>query len=303
MLIEPESTNLNAYSSTFTSGWTLNGVTSVSTNNATLDGTNTATQFSDGTSNSYKDIEANFVLSATTYTFSAFVKTSIPYFILAVNFNGDTPYVNVIFNMSSGTIYTTNSNGGVYAKAPWGNIINAGNGWYRLSLSYTVIASISGAVNTHRIGPSLDGTNTSFGGSSYQGASRTFNVWGVQLEKTYGATSYIPTAGSTVTRAADVVAPTSQPLMSLGDHYNLSSTDSAYKIDTYTLIDTDYTWTAPEGVEEVEVLVVAEFIYGEHKSKKVWCNQLYPHSRNSSYPCSRCCCTNCSTLDEPRRSL
>lgn len=237
VLIEPSSTNLNTYSSALT-GWTLNGVTSISTNNIAPDGSSTAIAFSDGTTSGYKDIELNFALNPTTYTFSAFVKSSIPYFILAVNFNGTTPYVNVVFNMAAGTIYSTSSSStsSPYASAPWGNISNVGNGWYRLSMSFTVLTQISGAVNTHRIGPSLDGTNTQYGGSSYQGASRSFYVWGVQLEQTYGATSYIPTSGSTVTRSQDDVGPgQASGMYRLAEVQAQSSIDDQNTVQSYTL--------------------------------------------------------------------
>jgi len=257
ILLEPASTNLNTYSSTLT-GWSLNGVTSISTNNIAPDGSSTAIAFSDGTTSSYKDIELNFTLTPTTYTFSAFVKSSIPYFILAVNFNGNTPYANVVFNMLTGTIYTTStsSTASPYSSAPWGNITNVGNGWYRLSMSFTVLTQINGAVNTHRIGPSIDGTNTQYGGSSYQGASRLFYVWGVQIEQTFGATSYIPTNGTAVTRAQDDVGAGASGLYNLNQIQPQTAIDDQSTIQTFTATGTS-TWTAPPDVTSVEVLVVA----------------------------------------------
>jgi hypothetical protein len=246
VLIEPERTNLNPYSQDFGSpNW--GAVSSTITPNSTTapDGTTTASLWALNSGSGEHYLSRSTTLIEGQLTYSVFAKPAGRNWII-LNHNNSTGATYTYFNISTGTIGTTGP--GVTPS-----IINVGNGWYRCVVTINHSAAAHGTNGPQLYIANDTGTASSFTGDGVSGVY----IWGVQLEQGYGVTSYIPTAGTAVTRAADVVAPTVQPLMSLGDHYNLSSTDSAYKIDTYTLVDTDYTWTAPDGVEEVEVLVVA----------------------------------------------
>lgn len=74
------------------------------------------------------------------------------------------------------------------------SIINAGNGWYRVSWSATMPAEAA------QVGLSAYMYDTTISPSSYLDG---FYIWGAQLEVGSFATSYIKTTGASATRSAD----------------------------------------------------------------------------------------------------
>ena len=85
------------------------------------------------------------------------------------------------------------------AFTPSGNFSNGTrteypNGWYR----FTFIANADAGQGT--------GTFTTAGRFDVEGGDSTNYIWGIQVENASFPTSYIPTEGSTVTRAADVTS-------------------------------------------------------------------------------------------------
>lgn len=101
-------------------------------------------------------------------------------------------------NLNTGTKGTANLVGSGTFSANSFQIIPINNGWYRLVFAGTVGAATSMFIQTMTASADLSTTNLSGG---------TYQVWGHQLETVpqfLGCTSYMPTFGATVTRAADV---------------------------------------------------------------------------------------------------
>jgi hypothetical protein len=121
--------------------------------------------------------------NATTRTVSVYARLGtqgVRFFIR----NGTGPYIS--FNLSTGVIEDNRFIAGS------GRIENVGNGWYRCSFRHV---NISGA--GYLIGPASDSVLNSAAGDN-------IILTGFQSELGDYPTSYIPTAGSAVTRAADV---------------------------------------------------------------------------------------------------
>ena len=99
--------------------------------------------------------------------------------------------VQVSFNLTLGTAAIILSGTNTSAE-----IIDVGNGWYRCSLTSQATASVSPQHQIKALSPT--------GQSIFEGDGTSgFFIWGAQIEQSSYATSYIPTSGSTATRAED----------------------------------------------------------------------------------------------------
>ena len=204
LLLEPQRTNLNTYSSTFTdASWNKVSITPVL--NSTILSPN-------GTTDSYKISRAstsvngyigktststsNTIFTATVYAKLGDVSTNI-----GLRLQGSYPNRgDASFNLQTGTLIGV-ANGGTNADTS-ATIQSVGDGWYRCSVTTTFATSITNP--TTLLSPT---SLTSIGGfEAPDGALSNCYVWGAQLEVGSYVTSYIPTTTSTVTRVADTMS-------------------------------------------------------------------------------------------------
>jgi hypothetical protein len=99
--------------------------------------------------------------------------------------------VNTWFDLGTGAV-------GVVGTGHTASIVDAGNGWYRCSITFTTDA----ADTTGTLRVNIVNAN----GTTVCSVNDSLEFYGAQLEAGAFATSYIPTLGSTVTRAVDNIS-------------------------------------------------------------------------------------------------
>jgi hypothetical protein len=188
LLIEESRTNLLTYSSDLVTNWVPVFATKTATAATAPNGVLEAIKLMpDATIASHYVYQT--VSTGGAYTFSTYVKAA-GYNIVSL-YAGGQSYAR--FNLATGSVIGENA----FSSS---RIENLTNGWFRISAFIDNI----GASAQYRI---YAWDDADFGNYSGDGTSGIY-IWGAQLEAGSFPTSYIPTSGSTVTRAADVASIT-----------------------------------------------------------------------------------------------
>jgi hypothetical protein len=204
LLVEPSAANLVIESEAFNTGWSLQAGATVTPNtiaapdnNVTADTINLTT-----TSESRVQRGSITIANSTTYTMSCFYKnialTAGETFRMRFQNANSAPnnfVATAVIDLAAGTAtYSIGGTSGTgFSGTATGRVENYGNGWYRVSMTFTVGTAGGAATGIFEVG-----NNNSL-------ALRSFYAWGAQFEVGSVATSYIPTTAAAVTRNADVV--------------------------------------------------------------------------------------------------
>src|SRR6185503_20460437 len=183
--------------------WSATAVTVTDNAVASPDGTtNASTLLESATTSTHSVIYSSVsIVNASVYGFSCFLKNVAGTRWIEINVGGAFGFS---FRPSDGTI------GQGLGSNPLTNFQarQLANGWWRISAFLTSNVTAATDVRVYMA------NSSSVNAPSYAGdGTSTVAVWGVQFETAgVGVTSYIPTAGSTVTRSQDTLT---LPLTSL----------------------------------------------------------------------------------------
>ncbi len=197
LLLEPQSTNLITYSEDFSqSYWFKDKVTATQKSIISPTGelnTSLIQETSYTSSIPKLDIETAISLSAGTYTLSFYVKNNKGRY-LGISFGSASERVRTNFDFETNTFKSLNLSGSTTGTASFTTL----GDFYRISITAT-FPSTTASKNT--IVPLATDTYPFF--ALQDSDDRSFYIWGAMVEQQAFSTSYIPTNGSTQTRAAE----------------------------------------------------------------------------------------------------
>lgn len=187
LLVEESRTNLVAYSEAFNQ-WTQTNVDLNPDQVVAPNGTLTADEMlsTSGITGTHRVANAYTFSNAGDKTVSVYVK----------NKDAETIRIN-LYNSTDGNVaFAAIDLSDFSVSSGSATVSPVGNGWHRISLSGSYSAVYS----------QLFIQLVKGGGNNFTGDGTGVYLWGAQLEEGSFPTSYIPTTGSTVTRAADVAS-------------------------------------------------------------------------------------------------
>jgi hypothetical protein len=195
LLLEPQRTNLITYSEDFSdASWTKIRLSVSAAAAISPDGTTNASKLIEGSSNQSRRIYLSNYLSIVNtnyYTYSIFLKKGERDSCkLAFDLTGFAT-ASCFFDLTNG-VYTIGTMDSV-------EMVDYGDGWYKCS-----VTKVSDQTIGTSKGVSLYMTETYQGLNAYKGDGVSgLYVWGGDFQEGSYPTSYIPTAGTTVTRVQD----------------------------------------------------------------------------------------------------
>jgi hypothetical protein len=228
LLIEEARTNLVLRSEEFDNAAWLKTASSIPlTNGVSPAGTATADVLrEDATNNTHIVQQSPAAAASTAYTAHVYFKREVGTRNAYIQANNNTTGTGgacfAWFDLQAGTASAvTNLVAGFTSTSA--AITNAGNGWYRCSMTFTTAADTSSLAISY-------GTYNAARSYAGDGTSGIY-LWGAQLEAGAFATSYIPTVASTVSRSADVATMTGTNFSSW---YNQSEGTFVSDFDKYS---------------------------------------------------------------------
>ena len=192
LLLEPQRTNIFPNSQT-TANWSFTNMSRTANYGISPDGTQNADLLSPTTSGSVtfqSDITTSSLVIGQPFVVSFFIKLNASFTsdagtnILDIRLSGPTVWSRPTVRVNLETGEVTSINNAIYISST-----NFGNGWFRITFGATPTGT-SGQVALQ------SPTSVTMNGGS-------FYIWGLQLEASTYATSYIPTTSSSATRVID----------------------------------------------------------------------------------------------------
>ena len=188
LLLEPQRTNLALYSEQIdNAAWTKLNLT-VSANSVTSpDGTQNADTITSISAS--PSINSPIAVFTSTTNVSIFVKYVSQQWVMLMNGGAVNDYAN--FDIQNGVI------GSVGSTSSNAQIQSFGNGWYRISVTF------SGYAGNTNLYFGFIASGTSAWNTFDPNFNKSLYAWGCQIENSSYPTSYIPTTSSSATRVAD----------------------------------------------------------------------------------------------------
>jgi len=198
LLLEPSRTNLATYSE-YIQGLSLTGLTATPNATTSPEGVQNAYKVLTGTGNNDQIFEQAAGTSGNTKTQSVYIKadSGVQWIRLIQIRFGFANSASAWFDIQNGVKGSKTEGGTTSVVDDATKIEDAGNGWYRLTLVCTDSTNNTNFDTRLRTATANSSTSRVSNGSYF--------VWGYQMESDASyPTSYIPTYGSTQTRAADL---------------------------------------------------------------------------------------------------